>query len=116
VEIARQLLPDIQVIKQRGSGKGDALRAGFNAARGDIIVMLDADGSTDPAAIPVFVSCLLTGVDYAKGSRFLPGGGTADMGLLRKIGNWAFVLMVRRLFGGKYTDLCLDIMRSGKTH
>ena len=68
--------------------------------------MLDADGSTDPTDIPAFVSCLLSGVDYAKGSRFLPGGGTADMGLLRKLGNWAFVYLVRQIYGGKFTDLC----------
>jgi len=106
VRVARQLLPDIHVVEQRGRGKGDALRTGFKAAQGDIIVMLDADGSTDPAAISTLVTCLLSGVDYAKGSRFLPSGGTADMGWLRQLGNWGFVMMVRQLFGGKFTDLC----------
>jgi hypothetical protein len=68
--------------------------------------MLDADGSTDPAEIPRFVGMLLGGMDFAKGSRFLQGGGTADMPLYRKLGNWSFVAMVRVLFGGSYTDLC----------
>src|SRR5438477_4368808 len=45
VEVARKLLPDIRIVTQRGRGKGDALRCGFEAAAGDIIVMLDADGS-----------------------------------------------------------------------
>jgi glycosyltransferase involved in cell wall biosynthesis len=106
IEIARRLRPDIRVVQQRGRGKGAALRSGFSAARGDIIVMLDADGSTDPAEIPAFVGALLSGADFAKGSRFLQGGGTADMPLYRKLGNGAFVLMVRALFGGKYSDLC----------
>src|SRR5690348_12299134 len=44
VAIAQQLLPTIQVVKQIGKGKGDALRLGFAACSGDIIVMLDADG------------------------------------------------------------------------
>jgi glycosyltransferase involved in cell wall biosynthesis len=106
VEMARQLYPGIRIVPQEGRGKGAALRTGFEAARGDIIVMLDADGSTDPAEIPVFVGALLSGADYAKGSRFLQGGGTADMPLYRKLGNWSFVAIVRLIFGGTYTDLC----------
>jgi CheY-like chemotaxis protein len=105
VEVARELLPDICVIMQEGRGKGDALRCGFDAARGDIIVAVDADGSNDPAEIPFFVGALLSGADYAKGSRFLQGASTVDMPLYRVLGNWAFVLMVRLLFGGTYTDL-----------
>ena len=106
VEVARSLLPSIRVVYQEGKGKGAALRTGFRTATGDIIVMLDADGSTSPAEIPAFVGALLTGADFAKGSRFLQGGGTADMPLYRKLGNWSFVLAVRALFGGRYTDLC----------
>jgi glycosyltransferase involved in cell wall biosynthesis len=106
VEVARELLPDICVVHQPGRGKGDALRAGFMAATGDIIVMLDADGSTDPAEIPAFVGVLRSGADFAKGSRFLHGGGTADMPFYRKLGNQAFVQFVRLLFGGRYSDLC----------
>ncbi len=96
----------LRLVTQKGKGKGEALRCGFEAATGDIIVMLDADGSTDPAEISRFVDTLLAGADFAKGSRFLKGGGTADMPLYRKLGNWGFVLLVRMLFGGHYTDLC----------
>jgi glycosyltransferase involved in cell wall biosynthesis len=105
-EVASALWPDIRIVQQRGRGKGAALRTGFDAATGDIIVMLDADGSTDPSEIPAFVGALLAGADFAKGSRFLQGGGTADMPLYRQLGNSAFVAMVRCLFGGHYTDLC----------
>jgi hypothetical protein len=69
-------------------------------------VMLDADGSTDPAEIPAFVGALLAGADFVKGSRFLQGGGTSDMSLHRKFGNWCFVVISRLLFGGNYSDLC----------
>lgn len=100
VEVAYQLLPEIRIVQQEGRGKGAALRTGFAAAMGDIIVMLDADGSTDPAEIPMFVSALLAGADFAKGSRFAQGGGTADMPWYRQFGNKCFVMLVRMLFGG----------------
>ncbi len=106
VDIARELLPSIRVVQQSGRGKGDALRSGFAAATCDIIVMLDADGSTDPREISAYVSALLNGADMAKGSRFAQGGGTADMPMYRQMGNWCFVMLVRLLFGGSYTDLC----------
>jgi glycosyltransferase involved in cell wall biosynthesis len=106
VAVARKLLPTIRIVQQERPGKGAALRAGFRAARGNIIVMLDADGSTDPAEIPAFVGALLSGADFVKGSRFLQGGGTDDMEWYRFLGNWGFVKLVRLRFGGKFTDLC----------
>jgi glycosyltransferase involved in cell wall biosynthesis len=106
VAVARRLMPKIRVVQQRGAGKGAALRTGFRASTGDIIVTIDADGSTDPAEIPYFVHALLSGADVAKGSRFLHGGGTSDMPLHRRLGNGVFVHLVRRLYGGRYTDLC----------
>jgi glycosyltransferase involved in cell wall biosynthesis len=106
VELARTLYPAVRVVMEPTPGKGAALRAGFAAASGDIIVTLDADGSTDPAEIPAYLETLLAGADFAKGSRFLPGGGTSDMPGYRFLGNWAFVMLVRLLFGGRYTDLC----------
>lgn len=105
-EVARALRPDVKIVLQDGKGKGDALRSGFAAATGDIIVMLDADGSTDPSEIPAFVGLLLAGADFVKGSRFLHGGGTSDMSWYRRFGNWGFVTLVRLTFGGRYSDLC----------
>jgi len=106
VDVALSLRPDTHVVFQKGRGKGNALREGFKASNGDIIVMLDADGSMAPEEIPAFVSALLAGADYAKGSRFLEGGGTDDMEYHRYLGNLGFVMLVRLLYGGKYTDLC----------
>lgn len=104
---ARELLPTIRVIEtQRGRGKGAALQTGFAAATGEIIVTFDADGSSDPLEIPVFVAPLLAGADYAKGSRFVQGGGTSDMPWHRVLGNAIFVFIVRRIYGGHFTDLC----------
>jgi glycosyltransferase involved in cell wall biosynthesis len=99
-------MPGITIIQQTGRGKGAALRDGFKLATGDIIVMLDADGSTDPAEIPLFCAALRSGADFVKGSRFVQGGGTSDMEYYRRWGNNAFTVLVKLLFGGSYSDLC----------
>jgi len=104
-EVARACYPGVRVVEQNGHGKGDALRAGFAAATGDIIVTLDADGSADPAEIPRFVDSLARH-DFAKGSRFLASGGSDDITWLRRSGNWALCAAVNRLYGTSYSDLC----------
>ena len=106
IAVAQKLNPDVVIVNQLGKGKGDALRLGFEAATKDIIVALDADGSTAPEEIPAFVGALVSGADYVKGSRFLQGGGTADMTLLRKLGNLGLVQLVTLFYGGKFSDLC----------
>ena len=106
VAVARRLRPDVQVVMQKARGKGDALACGFAACDGDIIVMLDADGSTDATEMDRFVDALLDGADFVKGSRFLHGGGSDDLTLTRRFGNGLLSGLVNRLFGTSYTDLC----------
>jgi len=106
VDIARQILPDCVVVFEERPGKGVALRSGFEAATGDIVVMLDADGSTDPREIPAFVGMLEVGADFVKGSRFVQGGGTDDMEHHRKLGNRVLTMLVNIAFGGGFSDLC----------
>jgi glycosyltransferase involved in cell wall biosynthesis len=118
-DTARQILPDIRVVGQRRPGKGAAVRAGFAAARGDFIVMIDADGSMDPGEIERCVEALedrrSTNGDkrnahsIIKGSRFAPGGGTDDMEAVRRLGNRALLLLVNRLYGARLTDLCYGL-------
>ena len=106
VEVARRLRPSAIVVEQTRRGKGNALACGFALARGDVIVMLDADGSTDPAEIPRFVQALIDGADFAKGSRFCPGGDSEDITGLRRLGNWGLNTLVNLLLGTRFTDLC----------
>ncbi|HTB50362.1 MAG TPA: glycosyltransferase family 2 protein [Solirubrobacteraceae bacterium] len=105
-KIAQEILPSARVIYQPGQGKGDALRSGFAAASGDILVMLDADGSADPAEIPRFLQALLAGADFAKGSRFTDGAGSDDITRVRRVGNRLLSGTVNVLFGTRYSDLC----------
>jgi glycosyltransferase involved in cell wall biosynthesis len=106
VRVAQRLMPEIIVIGQTRTGKGNALACGFAATTGDFIIMIDADGSNDPAEIPRFVAALEDGADFAKGSRFLSGGGSQDISTIRRIGNYWLNKIVNVLYGTHYTDLC----------
>jgi glycosyltransferase involved in cell wall biosynthesis len=106
VAVARQLWPDVRVVAQNRSGKGNALACGFAAATGDIIAMIDADGSADPGEIPQFVRALLTGADFAKGTRTGSGGGSEDITRLRHAGNRLLSLLFNACYQTRYTDLC----------
>jgi glycosyltransferase involved in cell wall biosynthesis len=106
IAIARALWPSVRIILQDGKGKGNALGCGFAATTGDIIVMLDADGSTDPAEIPQFIKPLLEGADFVKGSRRGDGGGSTDFSVLRRTGNGALTGLFNVFYGKQYTDLC----------
>lgn len=110
IEIALSLRPDAVIVKEPRKGKGYALQAGFNACSGDIIVMMDADGSMAPAEIDTFVSALLAGADVVKGSRFLQGGGSGDLTGIRMLGNAVLTRTVRWTFGGRFSDLCYGYM------
>src|SRR3954470_6716664 len=106
IEVAQELRPDVKVVRQTRRGKGNALACGFEAVTGDIVVMLDADGSADPREIPAYVDALVSGADFAKGTRFALGGGSSDITRIRRIGNWFLNTIVNVLFGTRYTDLC----------
>lgn len=106
VAVARRLRPGLRVVTQPGRGKGDALAAGFAACTGEIIVMIDADGSTDGREIVQFVSTLVSGADFAKGSRYVPGGGSDDLTFTRRAGNTVLRAIVNTLYRTRYTDLC----------
>jgi hypothetical protein len=98
--------PDAVIVHQPTRGKGAALRAGFAAATSDIVVMIDADGSTDPREMSRFVDALKHGADFVKGSRNLTGGGSVDFTRLRHYGNLGFVIAANAMFGSRFTDLC----------
>ena len=106
IEVARSLRPDVQIVLQNRRGKGNAMACGFAHATGDIVVMLDADGSADPREIPRFVEALTAGADFAKGTRFANGGGSADITRTRKWGNRWLNRIANLFFGTRYTDLC----------
>jgi glycosyltransferase involved in cell wall biosynthesis len=103
---ARSYRPDIRVVPQEGIGKGSALRTGFLAATGDIIVMMDADGSMAPQEIRHYLHFLTNGYDFVKGSRFVVGGGSLDITTFRRLGNRFLLAVFNTLYDADLTDLC----------
>jgi glycosyltransferase involved in cell wall biosynthesis len=106
LDVAKQIAPDVIAVRELRRGKGAAMRAGFAAARGDYLVVLDADGSMDPAEIERYVHALDAGFDLVKGSRYLEGGGSTDLTAFRSFGNSALRTVANLLFNTKFTELC----------
>jgi glycosyltransferase involved in cell wall biosynthesis len=106
IEVATRLCPDIVVVHEERRGKGAALQAGFAAATGDIVVMLDADGSMHPGEIIRYIAMLVSGFDFVKGSRFMAGGGSSDITRVRRLGNRGLLGLANFIYRTRYTDLC----------
>jgi glycosyltransferase involved in cell wall biosynthesis len=102
--VARVLRPDARIVHQVRKGKGAALRAGLESARGEILIIMDADGSLDGADIEKFRDALVEGADYVKGSRFADGGGSTDITRLRRVGDAGICFLLWMFFGTRYTD------------
>ncbi|MFF0474877.1 glycosyltransferase family 2 protein [Streptomyces sp. NPDC004284] len=87
------------------STRGDIPHAGLLAATGDLIVLMNADGSMSPHEIPHYLHYLESGYDFVKGSRFIAGGDYARYPLSRRLGHRALLRVARRLYGQHLTDL-----------
>jgi glycosyltransferase involved in cell wall biosynthesis len=87
-------------------GKGSALIKGCSQSSGDYIVMMDADLSHRPVELARLLKALGDGHDICMGSRFMKGGSSSDISLIRMMGNKFFVWLVNTLYRASYTDLC----------
>jgi glycosyltransferase involved in cell wall biosynthesis len=110
IDAALAVRPDARVMHEPRPGKGVALRLGFGVATGDMVVMLDADGSMHPREIPRFVARIEEGFDLVKGSRFTREGGTVDISRVRAVGNLGLLAVTNRLYGCRFTELCYGFM------
>jgi glycosyltransferase involved in cell wall biosynthesis len=107
---ARRARPDVVLLHEPRPGKGSAVRAGLAAASGDVVALLDADGSMEPQELATFLAALCGGADLAKGSRFMPGGSSRDITRARALGNRLLVQAVNVLYGARFTELCYGYM------
>lgn len=71
-------------------GYGDAFDYGVSLTKGDVVILMDADGSHNPADIPRLLKKLDEGYDIVLGSRYMKRAGSGDDTLIRWFGNWFF--------------------------
>jgi glycosyltransferase involved in cell wall biosynthesis len=105
VDVVAEVCPRAVVLVQEGKGKGDAIKTGLSAAAGDIVITMDADGSMSLGDARMLVHRLMAGCDFVKGSRSLPGAGSADFTPVRQLGNWMLTWVARTLYGLDFTDI-----------
>ncbi len=95
-DLAESLAPrlPVRVVRRHGkAGLASAVVAGFQAARGDVLVVMDADLSHPPEVVPALADAIANGADLAVGSRYVKGGGTVDWPLVRRVGSRAASLL-----------------------
>lgn len=92
------------VIFQEGVGYGAAFSTGVKYSRGDVLVLMDSDGSHNPKDIPLLLEKISTGYDVALGSRYLIGSRSYDDTLIRYIGNKLFTFLTNRIHRMNISD------------
>jgi SAM-dependent methyltransferase len=99
---------DIKVMRQPGKGKGDAVRAGFAAARGDILIILDADLTVPPETMGKFYQAMVSGKgEFVNGTRLVYPMAAEAMRFLNFLANRAFARIFSYLLNQRFTDtLC----------
>ena len=111
-EIERHLgsRPDLELrlVDQPGTGKGDAVRAGFAVARNDVLMILDGDLSVAPEELPKFYDALVQGRgEFVNGSRLVYDLEPGAMRFLNLLGNKAFGRLLAFALGQHVKDtLC----------
>lgn len=110
IEAVAQRRPDrrITCLRQPGTGKGDAVRVGFAAARNEILMILDADLTVPPEDLPKFYRARVSGVcEFVNGSRLVYPMETGAMRFLNMIGNKFFAAAFSFMLGQSFKDtLC----------
>jgi dolichol-phosphate mannosyltransferase len=111
-EIAEQLSRELDFVsvlhRERKEGLGPAYLAGFERALADgadYVLEMDCDFSHDPADVPRLIAACDAGADVALGSRYVPGGGTTNWGLPRRLVSFGGSAYARVLLGVRVRDL-----------
>jgi len=109
---------DVRYAVQDGTGKGDAVRKGFTMARGEILMILDADLTVPPEELPKFYDALASGRgEFINGSRLVYPMEKEAMRLLNMFGNKFFSLMFSWILGQRLKDtLCGTKVLSKKNY
>jgi len=103
-EVKKELRPQDSFVLQKGKGYGGAFLEGFDIVTGDVIIMMDADGSHDPSDIKAILDKVHRGYEYVMASRYATGGHSHDDTIIRWVGNRVFTWMTNMIHGTDVTD------------
>lgn len=121
-EEVEKLLPEYsqrntKLLKQPGKGKGDAVRVGFNAASGDILMILDADLTMPPEDLPTFYEALISGkCEFVNGVRLVYPIENEAMRFFNLLGNKGFSIIFSWLLGQPIKDTLCGTKVLSKLH
>jgi dolichol-phosphate mannosyltransferase len=111
-DIADRLAGELDFVsvlhRKRKEGLGPAYLAGFHRALADgaeLVLEMDCDFSHNPQDVPRLIEACEAGADLALGSRYVPGGGTENWGLVRRVISWGGSFYARVLLGLRIRDL-----------
>ena len=97
--------PRVRVLRRTSNrGLGPSVVDGFNAATGEAVACIDADLQHDPAVLPRMLNELMNGSNLVVATRYMPGGGTANWGIIRRFGSWGCTKLAQWLLGVKLRD------------
>ena len=85
-------------------GLGPSVVDGFTSATGDAIACIDSDLQHDPSILPQMLRELMNGSDLVVATRYMPGGGTTNWGMIRRLGSWGCTKLAQWLLGVKLRD------------
>ena len=97
--------PRVRLLRRTcNRGLGPSVVDGFKAATGDVLACIDADLQHDPAVLPRMLQELMNGSNLVVATRYMPGGGTTDWGLIRRLGSWGCTKLAQWFLGVELRD------------
>lgn len=97
--------PRVRALRRTSNrGLGPSVVDAFNSATGDAVACIDADLQHDPALLPRMLKELMNGSSLVVATRYMPGGGTANWGIIRRCGSWGCTKLAQWLLGARLRD------------
>lgn len=97
--------PRVRALRRTANrGLGPSVVDGFSSATGEAVACIDADLQHDPTILPQMLKELENGSDLVVATRYMPGGGTANWGIIRRLGSWGCTKLAQVLLGVKLRD------------